>query len=158
MNTERLYEILLKTTDQYRRGNEVTVDDSTPGLKVTHIYAMPHVLEAPGDNTHELVDVHFMHIAVNKEEAEKYREEFEALLEEYPEPDRLTGGPSYIEVGAFINSQESALRMFALGEFLKLWTVIIPASLGITGSQADKMAGLGFVMISGYKRETQCTS
>ena len=158
MNTKRLYEILLKTTDQYRKSDEVTVDKSTLGLKVTHLWSMPHEDEAPTGNTHELVDVHFMQIAVNKEEAEKHREEFEILLSEYPEPDRLAGGPSYLEVGAFIGSQEAAFRMFALGQALGLWTVMTPAKLGITGPMADQMAGSGMVMISGYKGKTECTS
>ena len=158
MDTDRLYEILLKTTKEYRKGDEVTVDNSTPDLKVTHIYAMPHENEAPAGATHELIDVHFMQIGVNKKKAEKYREEFEALLDKYPEPDRLAGGPSYIEVGAILGSQGSAFRMFALGQVLGLWTVITPAALGMTGPMADQMAGSGMVMINGYKRKTKCIS
>ncbi len=41
----------------------------------------------------------------------------------------------------------------ALGQVLGLWRVITPVDLGITGAKAMDAAGLGYVMLSGYKEE-----
>lgn len=60
---------------------------------------------------------------------------------------RLLSGPSYIEIGAWIGDQGLAMHFMALGNILGLWDIIIPETLGITGKQADEMAGMGFVMI-----------
>ena len=148
MNLERLYEILSETTNQYRKGPEVT-KEITENLEVTHVFAMPPVDEAP--ETDVMVDVHFMQIAVNKEKAEKVRDELNEILDTYPDSDRLAGGPSYIEVGGVLGSQTGAFQLFALGEALGLWDVITPAKLGIEGEMADQLAGGGMVMISGRK-------
>ena len=148
MNLTRLYEILSETTSEYRKGPEVT-KEITENLEVTHVYAMPPLEEAP--ETDVMVDVHFMQIAVNKDKAEKVRNELNEILDTYPDPERLRGGPSYIEVGAVIGDQGAAFKLFALGEVLGMWKVITPASLGMTGAIADQMAGGGMVMISGRK-------
>ena len=148
MNLQRLYQILSETTNEYRKGPEVT-KEITENLEVTHVYAMPPVDDAPESDV--MVDVHFMQIGVNKTKAEKIRDEFNEILDTYPDPERLKGGPSYIEVGAVIGDQGAAFKMFALGEVLGLWQVITPASLGMTGAMADQMAGGGMVMTSGRK-------
>jgi hypothetical protein len=148
MNAQRLYEIVVETTEQFRKGPEIT--DRTEGrLRVVEVYAMPHENEIPSDLTP--VDVHFMKIGVRKERAEARKEELRSILAEYPQPERLAGGPSYIETGAVFGSQEVALRLYALGEVLDFWKVITPAKLGIHGTQADQLAGGGMVMITGFR-------
>lgn len=37
--------------------------------------------------------------------------------------------------------------------FLDLWTVITPEALGIVGEEAQKLAGMGMVMISGFEEK-----
>ena len=84
------------------------------------------------------------------EKAESHRDEFVALLDEYPDPDTLATGPSYIALGADLGDQGMALCFMALGKALGLWNVITPAFFGMTGTEADNAAGNGFVMITGY--------
>lgn len=145
----RLYEILAATTQQYRTGPVVTVE-KREGLTVVHEYAMPHVDEAPDDV--EIVDVHFIKIGVRRDEAMKHRDELVAIIHKDFDVDRMKGGPSYIEVaGKWVGDQGATLQLFALGQVMGLWTVITPGVLGITGDEADTMAGLGFVMVSGFK-------
>lgn len=131
MNFEQLYRILGETTVQLRK--------------------MPH--ESKAGNGFEKVDCHFIVVGVDKEMAEKRREELLAVLREYPQPERLAGGPSYMEVGAVIGDQAKAFQLFALGKVLGLWDVITPAKMGITGAAADQMAGQGMVMITGLKAD-----
>ena len=78
-------------------------------------------------------------------------DELIAILKTYPQPERLAGGPSYIEVGGEIGDQGAAFQLFALGKVLGLWDIITPEKLGITGPEANQMAGMGFVMMSGFK-------
>ena len=142
MNTERLYEILKETTMQLRKGEVV---------EGTSIYMMPHESEAP-DNIVK-VDCHFVVIGVDKEKAEQHKTELIGILDTYPEPERLAGGPSYIEVGAVIGDQGATFQLYALGEVLGLWKVITPELLGVNETTADQMAGMGMIMISGYKKD-----
>jgi hypothetical protein len=110
---------------------------------------MPHKSEAPADL--QLVNLHFITVGVDRTKAKDRREELIQLLNEYPQPERLAGGPSYIEVGGVLGDQGTALRLFALGKVLGLWEVITPGKLGIEGPEGDQLAGMGLVMISGYK-------
>ena len=148
MDLDRLYEILRETTVQMRKGAAVE-ERQIGNLHITEIYAMPHEAES-GDGIVK-VDCHFIAVGVDKAKAEKCRDELIGILTTYPVPDRLAGGPSYIEVGGEIGDQGAAFQLFALGEVLGLWKVITPERLGISGSQAQQMAGMGFVMISGFK-------
>lgn len=159
MNVKRLYQILRETTVQLRKGE---VFEGTPELVeqaksgaeelkgggVLEVYAMPHESEAQAV---EKVDMEFVVIGVNKAAAERHKAEFIEILGEYPRPDRLAGGPSYIEVGGEIGDQGAAFQLFALGKVLGLWDVITPASMGFSGAEARQMAGMGMVMMSGYK-------
>jgi len=148
VNLDKLYEILRETTIQLRKGEEIE-ERQIGNLHVTEVYAMPHEEEA--DNGLVKVDCQFIVVGVDKTKAEKSRDELIAILKTYPDPDRLAGGPSYIEVGAEIGDQGAALQLFALGQVLGLWRIITPKTLGIIGVQAEQMAGMGFVMISGFK-------
>ena len=161
MNLDRLHQILRETTVQLRKGEEIEGnpklvkaiknfkkgDDvgKLPGGSV-HIYAMPH--ESQAKSGIEKVDCHFVVIGVDKFKAKKHKIELVRILKTYP---RLADGPSYIEVGGEIGDQGAAFQLFALGKVLGLWDIITPEKLGITGSQADQMAGNGFVMISGFQ-------
>lgn len=143
MNLDRLYAILGEATVQLRKGPEVVSDE-----RAIHVYAMPHVDTARPDL--QLVDVVFMVIGVDKALAEANRSELLGILAMYPEPERLKGGPSYIELGAVIGDQGAALQLFALGEVLGLWQVITPRTLSFTDeAKILELAGRGLVMISG---------
>jgi len=159
MNTKRLYEILSETTMEFRKGR---VFEGTPSLVaqaeagadelkgggILEVYAMPHVDEAPPGI--ERVDLEFEVIGVDRALAEKRRGELVGILNSYPQPDRLEGGPSYIEIGGVIGSQSAAFQLFALGKVLGLWQIITPSTFGFSGPEAREMAGRGLIMISGY--------
>jgi len=148
MNLNLLHKILSETTIQLRKGAEV--EERTVGvMQVTEVFAMPHESEAHPDL--ERIDMELLTIGVDKAKAEDHKADLIAVLREYPKPERLAGGPSYIEVGAEIGDQGAAFQLFALGKVLGLWDVITPAKLGITGEQARQMAGNGFIMMTGFK-------
>lgn len=148
MDTQKVHQILRETTQEFRKG-EVVVEHDREGVHVKEVYAMPHESEA--DSNLRRVDCHFITVGVNMEAASKRKGELLQLLDDYPFPDRLAEGPSYIEIGGELGSQDAALRLFALGEALELWEVITPEKLGINGPEADELAGGGMVMMSGYK-------
>jgi len=160
MDLNKLYEILQETTIQLRKGEIVHGDkhlvdainegrrlDEQAGGVVT-IDNMPHVSEAK--QSLEKVDMEFLVVGVDKAHAEQRKSELIEIIKSYPHPDRLAGGPSYIEVGAEIGDQGAAFQLFALGHVLGLWKVITPATMGIHGDDALKMAGSGFIMITGF--------
>ncbi len=109
----------------------------------------------------QVVSVHFFSLAVDKSKAHANKHRLEDLLREYPSEawghplHPLREGPSYIEVGGAVDSQDRALRMFAIGEVMGLWTVVTPERLGIEGEEARDLAGGGFVMIDGFKRRPE---
>lgn len=159
MDLDRLYKILDDATCELRKGDvfegtDALLEQAKQGAElnvggVLHVYAMPPLSGADPEDI--LVDVEFIVIGVNPQIAERYRDEFLRILREYPEPSRLAGGPSYIEVGAEVGSQSGALRLFALGKALGLWEVITPSTMGFAGVEAREMAGRGFVMITGFR-------
>lgn len=149
MDINRLHEIVGDATKSYRKGKAIA-EREEGGIKVTEVYLMPPVeYDSPELRT---IDVHFMEVGVNKKKAEKHRAELQAILEDWPEVGGLQKGPSYIEVGGIVDSQQVALQLFALGEALGFWKVLTPQRIGFTGAEADELAGLGFVMISGFNR------
>lgn len=161
MDINGLYEILRKTCGQLRKGEvfegtpEMVAwakepgDDPAPS-GVLEVYAMPRESD-PAFAEFEKVDCHFVTVAVNKAAAEGEREKLLTILNDWPEPDMLAGGPSYIAVGGVIGDQGAAFELFALGKVLGLWDVITPEKLGMTGDMARQMAGSGFIMCTGYR-------
>lgn len=106
------------------------------------------------------VDVHFFKVLCDESCC---RDDLVALIEPCLLPgagefgdlnaDAMAGGPSYITLGGWIGDQGLALLLIGLGDHLKVWKAITPATLGITGADADKLAGGGMVMTSGYHPE-----
>lgn len=148
MDLNRLNAILDETTREFRKG-EIEETRREGSIKVIDVYMMPHISDI--DSKLEKVDLIFVWIGVDKEAAEKRKADLIEILETYPEPKRLAGGPSYIEMGAVLGSQDAALRLFALGKVLGLWNVVSPATLGMDGDQARQLAGQGFIMMSGFQ-------
>lgn len=157
MDIKRLHTILQETTTQFRKGEVVQkgLIENIRGEEIKYtatftIQLMPHVDQMP--YTMQKVDCHFIVIGVDKEKALKHRKELVEILQQYP--GHLKYGPSFIEVGGVIGDQGDALRLFALGEVLRLWELITPAYVGVDGKAADQLAGSGFIMISGYNEFT----
>lgn len=155
MDTARLYEILKSTTVQLRKGPEVA-RHRDGHIEVMEIFAMPHTDEVNlNKQNFETVDMHFIAVAVDKRQAELHKDDLIKLLKDYPHPERLAGGPSYIEVGAVLGDQGAAFCLFALGKVLGLWDVITPEKFGMDGEQAAQAAGRGFIMMTGYRSEAK---
>ena len=100
MNLERLHEILRETTIPVRKG-PVRREEERAGLRVVHIDDMP-AADDPALEGMEMVDVHFIEVAIDRNAAEHHKAELVEILREYP---RLAAGPSYIEVGGEIGDQ-----------------------------------------------------
>lgn len=149
MNLERLYFILKESTFPIRKGDSV-VHSEIDGIPVTEIFNMPSEPTFDDNNFFE-VDCIFLAIAVDKKKADEHKEELIEILKTYPEPERLAGGPSYIEVGGILGDQGAAFQLFALGKYLGLWEIITPKSFFIEGKQVLELAGMGLIMISGFK-------
>ena len=56
---------------------------------------------------------------------------------------------NYLELGAWIGSQELALRLMCMGHSLGIWTLLTPSALMPTlpKEMREKMAGMGMVTI-----------
>jgi hypothetical protein len=148
MDLQRLYEILRETTVQLRKGEIVETERVGP-IEVTTVNTMMHVDHARQDL--QVIDLELLAVGVDREAGEKYRSEFVQILESYPDLNELASGPSYITVGARIGDQGAAFQLFALGQVLGLWKVITPATIGASGGMARELAGVGFVMITGWR-------
>lgn len=161
-----LYDILGETCGQLRKGEVFEGSPQMVGWAkagdtkapapggVLEIYDMPSENDPAFDGL-EKIDLHFVVVAVNKAAAERVRARFVEILNNWPNPDELAGGPSYIAVGGIIGDQGAAFEMFALGKVLGLWDIITPETFGATGEQARQMAGMGFIMCSGYRHPAE---
>ena len=150
MSLPALYDILAETTVQLRKGPEI-VQRQAGVVEVTEVFAMPHVSDAKPNL--ELVDLELLTIGVDKARAEAKKDTLIALLKEFPDKELLASGPSYISVGYHIGDQGTAFQLFALGKVLGLWDIITPANFHVTGEKAREMAGVGYIMITGFKDE-----
>lgn len=147
---ERFYEILDQSVILLRKGS-IKEEKTVGGVHVVDVYAMSHRENLRKPEDWDIYDFVLLEAAVNKEQAEKIKTEFENLLKDYPYPERLIEGPSYIEVGASLGSQDHAFKMFGLGKFYKLWDVITPIKFGLKDPAAARnAAGQGFIMMTGY--------
>lgn len=148
MGNRNIYAALDASTYCFRKGAEV-VERDHGNVHVTEVYGYPSTPQAVPEGA-RLIDCHFIDVGVNLERAREVEPVVKAWLADYPEPERLAGGPSYIELGAEIGSQELAFRLFAYGEAMGYWRVITPEKLGVKGEFADALAGQGMIMITGY--------
>lgn len=146
-----IYAALDDATAMFRKGDAVLEHPPENGVAVTEVYAMPHEQEAESDL--EMFDFVFVNIGVDPAKAELHRDTLMKWIEDYPEPERLAGGPSYIELGGVLGSQDYAFRLMALGTALGVWKLVTPATLRITDPvEAKQLAGKGFIMISGVSK------
>jgi hypothetical protein len=142
---------VLSATLAYRKGVEFS-EREVGNVKVFEINGYP---ETPSHGA--LVDVHFLSIGFT-EKASITKAEFLSMVNKARDGEfqdlsleDFAGGPSYLTIGGWLGSQDLALRFMALGQFLGVWMVITPERLGVTGTQADALAGGGMVMTSGVK-------
>jgi hypothetical protein len=145
---ERLYEILNQCTVQVRVG-DVVKHEKVGALDVTTFDAMPS--EADLVDNLKVIDMILLKVGVDPVRAAAVKDEFVGLIE--PLRPMLESGPSYIAIGGELGDQGAAFQFMALGEVLGLWKVVTPRTLGMADDAAAKnAAGIGYVMISGYRQ------
>ena len=151
MNPTKLYEIIQNSTRVFRKG-EAIERKQVENVAVTEVFGYDHTSEAPKGDGFDKVDMVFVDVVVDKAIAEHYRTNLAEELRGYPQPERLAGGPSYIELAPNIGmEQEGALRLMALGQTLGLWKVVSGKTMGMDDATTRELAGRGLLMISGYK-------
>ncbi|MBU3904973.1 MAG: hypothetical protein KJ906_02410 [Nanoarchaeota archaeon] len=151
MNTKELYEILQDSTRVYRKG-EIVEESELEHIKVVEIFGYEHTDNAPKEDNFDKIDMIFVDVLVDKTKAKDYKNNLINILKEYPQPERLAGGPSYIELAPNLEmEQESTLRLMALGKSLEMWDIISGKTLGMDDAKTKELAGSGMLMISGYK-------
>lgn len=105
----------------------------------------------PGVEMLDQVDCQFIIIGVNPVQAERHRAEFIEFLESYPEPIKLSDGPTYKHLASVVGDDMTALRIFGLGQTLGVWDVVLPGQLGVDPDLADEAADLGLIVTTGYQ-------
>lgn len=135
--------IIEETTTVYRMG-AAQVD--TPG--VTEYFGYP-----PTPSYTPVVPMWKINVHVKPTETTRYDLQ-EALddghFEEYGTI--MEAGPSYIHLGAELDSQEYALRLMALLKHMELCTFMTPESVHVHDKTiADQMMGIGFFYAMGWK-------
>src|SRR3989344_4002115 len=146
-----LHDIIQDSTRVFRKGEEVE-KRRVGSVDVVEIFGYDHTNQAPLGDNFEKVDMIFVDVVVDRSRATQYREALVEQLRNYPQPERLAGGPSYIELAPNLGmEQEGALRFMALGKTLGMWDIMSAKTLGMNDEEARQMAGQGFLMISGYK-------
>ena len=130
---------------------EVSMDVSRLEVILCESTAMLRDDEQPGHG-YEVVDCFLKKVGVLKEKAQEFKGELAQLMQEYPLPNRLAVGPSYIELAGtiFNDDQDLAFRLMALGKTTGLWDLLTPRELGIGAEDAKRLASHGVVTIDGY--------
>ena len=146
MDTTELHRIIKESTVSLRKGPMIT-EKNDENVRVTEIWAMPHESD-PTFEKYPKIDVGLFTVAIFPEKAEKNKAKLIEIMRAYPDQYRLSKGPSYIEVGAEIGSQEAAFKLAALGSHLGLCNIMSPLNMGFDKDVANEMIGGGFFFIA----------
>lgn len=150
MNHDKLYEIMSRCVCTFRKGDPAIRFDEN-GRALVGAGESPITDDGRLFHANKLVDLYFLWVAIDEGRAEPHRAAFrDALGPDYGQYER---GPSYIHIGAEIGDQTAALCLMGLGAHYGFWRVVTPDKLGLEGDRALKAAGMGYVMISGFKME-----
>ena len=147
MTPEEIMPILGECCSMFRKGDPVT-EHLVGEVKVTEVWNMPSINDREKYSADLFVDVHFVWIGIDMARAEKQRAPFIAQCDSSA---LLATGPSYIAIAMETGGQDQALCFMALGEALGLWRVVTPERLHLPLDMRDRAAGMGWVMISGYR-------
>lgn len=151
MPIDELAHFITAATEAFRKGPSI---EQKRG--VTHVNAMPPVQELRTVS----VDVYFF--VVGFTEAAAAKDHFIELVKNSEQgyfvdvsPERLKAGPSYIELGGWLGSQDLALRFMALIEHYRFGKVMTPSVLFGREPQNDEerekydeIAGNGLLLVA----------
>src|SRR5271157_398943 len=138
MNIDRIVEILGACGATLCRNGRICKKEYT----TLNTSEMPLALEMPTNL--EQVDCHFITVAVDKEVASRYADELRMHVAEWPNGFYREIG--WVEASFWLRSQDSAFRLFGVGQVLGWWRVATPASVQLTGDRADSAAGGGMIL------------
>jgi hypothetical protein len=147
MDKARLMEVLNDSTCLISKGERT--QRKLPGIPVLLWGLLLSASDASAQDFN-LVDCHFVTVAVNPVQAEAHRQGFIELLESFPDLKRLQDGPSYKHVASVVGDEVTALRVFGLGQTLGLWDVLLPDQFGVDQDSIDEAADLGLIVTTGY--------
>lgn len=147
MDKTRLMEVLNKSTCLISKGE--CTRRKMPGISIL-LWGLLLSATDPEATQLQQVDCHFITVGVNKYQAEQGRSEFIQFLESYPDAQKLFDGPSYKSVAGIVGDEMTALRVFALGQVLGLWEVLLPNQLDVPPELADEAVDLGLIVTTGY--------
>jgi hypothetical protein len=101
--------------------------------------------EGPAGDKFDVVDMVFFYAAVHVPSILDRADELRRWLMGDPARAKLMEqGPSYIHMGEWME-QDTALRLFALGQVLGWWQVVTAKTLGATDEETRSLAGSGFL-------------
>ncbi|MFL5865259.1 MAG: hypothetical protein ACJ780_31580 [Solirubrobacteraceae bacterium] len=151
----RVLDYVNDATIVYRKGEVITINSDGGTFTVVTIDNFP----ALPQGTTTTVDCHFVDVGFTEALAKWSHEEFydavmaaESGIFATMTPERWAAGPSYREIGGWIGDQSDAFKFMACVQAHGLGEVITPKRLHITDEvQANTMAGLGYVLLSGLK-------
>lgn len=148
MDKKRLMEVLKDSTCLISKGKQTQQRLPKIPLLLWGLMSFP---SDPGVEMLDQVDCQFIIIGVNPVQAERHRAEFIEFLESYPEPIKLSDGPTYKHLASVVGDDMTALRIFGLGQTLGVWDVVLPGQLGVDPDLADEAADLGLIVTTGYQ-------
>jgi hypothetical protein len=150
VNKARLMEVLNNTTCLISNG--VRTQRKMPGVPILLWGLLLTTVDADAKKLQQ-VDCHFITVGVNQEQAESHRQAFIDLLEEFPDVQKLSDGPSYKHIASVVGDEMTAFRIFGLGQTLGLWEVMLPSQFGVDPELVDEAAELGLITTTGYESQ-----
>lgn len=149
MEKNRLMEVLKDSTCLISKGEKT--QQRLPKIPLL-LWGLMNFPSDPDVAKLDQIDCQFITIGVNRAQAEKHRATFVEFLETYPEPDKMSDGPTYKHLASIVGDDITALRIFGLGQTLGLWSVVLPGQLGVDDPElADEAADLGLIVTTGYQ-------
>jgi hypothetical protein len=121
-----------------------------PEMVSAHLDTHPDGLLSPpviNDNA-ILVDCHFVTVSVDIPGARRVATGLLAAVTQLPAGQQPADRVDFQTLGRTLGSNETALRLFAVGHALHWWRVAVPADLGVGGPAGDAMALGGFLMLA----------
>jgi hypothetical protein len=150
MDRARLMEVLNNSTCLISKGD--ITQKKLPGISIL-LWSLLLSHQDPEASQFEQVDCHYITVGVNKRQAEQDRAVFLEFLESYPDPQKLSEGPSYKHVAEVVGDEMTALRVFGMGQALGLWEVLLPDQFDVPPELVDEAVDLGLIVTTGYRAE-----
>lgn len=151
IDSDTLQKIINTTTKVYRKGPQVETR-KVGDVNVVELFGYEHTKDSPKEDNFQKVDMIFIDVVVDEQQAKKYENNLLKIIETYPDRQRFAQGLSYMELSPnFGLNQEEGLRLMALGKVLGLWDIMSGKSLGLDDNKAKEMAGSGFLYALPYQ-------